>query len=98
MIIVEDLDLHAIARQQFDRAVPYADDLHGWRGIAQWLFEPERIVEVSLPIRRDDGYVYIYQGYRVLHSTARGPGKGGIRFHPQAGPEEVKALATWMTW
>jgi len=96
--ITEDLDLHHIAKIQFDRAVPYADDLHGWKGIAEWLFQPERIVEVSLPLLRDDGFVHIYRGYRVLHSSVRGPGKGGIRFHPHAGVGEVKALATWMTW
>jgi len=94
----EDLDLHHVAKEQFDRAAPFTDEVDGWKGIAQWLFEPERIVEVTLPIRRDDGYVYLFRGFRVLHSTARGPGKGGVRFHPGAGVGEVKALATWMTW
>ncbi len=96
--VLEDLDLHRMAKVQFDRAAPYTEVVDGWRGMAQWLFEPERIVEVVLPVRSDDGYVHIYRGYRVLHSTVRGPGKGGIRFHPEAGVEEVKALATWMTW
>jgi glutamate dehydrogenase (NAD(P)+) len=95
---IEDLNLHHIVRRQFDRAVPFAEELDGWRGIAQWLFEPDRIIEVTMPVRRDDGYVHIFRGYRVLHSTIRGPGKGGIRFHPEAGPDEVKALATWMSW
>jgi glutamate dehydrogenase (NAD(P)+) len=94
----EDLNLHHITKQQFDRAVPFTEDLQGWRGIAEWLFEPERIVEVTMPVRRDDGYVHIFRGYRVLHSSVRGPGKGGIRFHPDAGVDEVKALATWMSW
>ncbi len=94
----EDLDLHHIARVQYDRAVPFAEELAGWRGIAQWLFEPERIVEVVLPVEMDDGYVHIFRGYRVLHSDVRGPGKGGIRFHPSTGRSEVEALATWMTW
>jgi glutamate dehydrogenase (NAD(P)+) len=94
----EDLNLHHIAKQQFDRAVPFADDLDGWRGIAQWLFEPEQILEVTMPVRMDDGYVHMFRGYRVLHSSIRGPGKGGIRFHPDAGVDEVKALATWMSW
>ena len=62
------------------------------------LFEPQRILEVAFPVRRDDGLVHIFRGYRVLHSDFRGPGKGGVRFHPEAGREEVKALATWMTW
>jgi glutamate dehydrogenase (NAD(P)+) len=94
----EDLNLHHIAKEQFDRAVPFADELDGWLGIAQWLFEPDRIIEVTMPVRLDDGYVHIFRGYRVLHSTVRGPGKGGVRFHPDAGPDEVKALATWMSW
>jgi glutamate dehydrogenase (NAD(P)+) len=94
----EDLNLHHIVRQQFDRAVPFADDLHGWRGISEWLFEPEHILEVTMPVRLDDGFVHMFRGYRVLHSTIRGPGKGGIRFHPDAGVDEVKALATWMSW
>jgi glutamate dehydrogenase (NAD(P)+) len=96
--VTEDLNLHHIARQQFDRAVPFADDLHGWRGIAEWLFEPEHIMEVTLPIRLDDEFVHMFRGYRVLHSAIRGPGKGGVRFHPDAGVDEVKALATWMSW
>ncbi len=94
----EDLNLHHIVKQQFDRAVPFADDLHGWRGISEWLFEPECILEVTMPVRLDDGYVHMFRGYRVLHSSIRGPGKGGIRFHPDAGVDEVKALATWMSW
>lgn len=98
MLVEEDLDLHHIARAQFDRAVPYVDDLTGWRGIAAWLFEPDQVVEVSLPIEMDDGFVHIFRGYRVLHSTIRGPGKGGVRFHPEAGRHEVEALATWMSW
>lgn len=96
--LAEDLNLHHIARIQFDRASPFTDDLKGWRGLAEWLFQPERIVEVWLPVRMDDGFVHIFSGYRVLHSSVRGPGKGGIRFHPEAGPDEVMALATWMSW
>ncbi len=95
---IEDLNLHHIAHKQFERSVPFADELDGWLGIAQWLFEPDRIIEVTMPVMRDDGYVHMFRGYRVLHSTVRGPGKGGIRFHPEAGPDEVKALATWMSW
>ncbi len=94
----EDLNPHNICRHQFMEAVPFADDLHGWRGISEWLFEPERVVSVSMPVVMDDGYVHTFRGYRVLHNTARGPGKGGIRFHPQVDADEVKALATWMTW
>jgi len=96
--VAEDLNPHHVARHQFMQSVPFADDLHGWRGVSEWLFEPERIISVSLPVVMDDGFVHTFHGYRVLHNTARGPGKGGIRFHPQVDADEVKALATWMTW
>lgn len=59
---------------------------------------PERVLTVSVPVRMYDGHIRRFQGYRVQHSTARGPAKGGIRFHPQVTLDEVKALATWMTW
>ncbi len=93
----EDLNPWTVARTQFRRAVPYIDDLHGWRGIAEWVFEPDRTVRVTLPVVMDDGYVHLFQGFRVLHSTILGPGKGGIRFHPSVDEDEVKALALWMT-
>jgi len=59
---------------------------------------PERILTVSIPVRMDDGRIHRFEGYRVQHSTARGPAKGGIRYHPQVTLDEIKALATWMTW
>jgi len=67
-------------------------------GIWQILRNPERTLEVSVPIARDDGGIEVFTGYRVQHSSARGPCKGGIRFHPGVTVEEVKALAGWMTW
>jgi glutamate dehydrogenase (NAD(P)+) len=60
--------------------------------------EPKRILTVSIPVRMDDGKVEVYTGYRVHHSIARGPAKGGIRYHPDVNLDEVKALAMWMTW
>ncbi len=98
MTVNEDLNLFHIARERFDRAVPFTREPHRWRGIAEWLFRPERIIKVTLPVEMDDGYVHIFTGYRVLHSTMRGPGKGGIRFHPDVNEDEIKALAMWMTW
>ena len=59
---------------------------------------PERELIVSIPVVMDDGRVEIFEGYRVQHSSSRGPCKGGIRFHPDADLDEVKALAAWMTW
>lgn len=61
------------------------------------LAAPKRIVEVSIPVRMDDGRLRIFRGYRVQYDDSRGPCKGGIRFHPQVDPAEVKSLALWMT-
>ena len=62
------------------------------------LREPERVLEVSIPVRMDDGSVEVFAGWRVHHNTTRGPGKGGIRFHPDLDAGEVKALAAMMTF
>ncbi len=59
---------------------------------------PRRSVIVQLPVRMDDGSVQIFEGFRVLHNKARGPGKGGVRFHPDVSLEEVQTLAFWMTF
>ena len=66
--------------------------------IHRLLREPRRVLEVSVPIRLDDGTVEVFTGWRVHHDTTRGPGKGGIRFHPQLDADEVKALAAMMTF
>lgn len=66
-------------------------------GLTRIIVAPERILEVAIPIRRDDGRVEVFTGWRVQHSTARGPGKGGIRFHPALDVHEVMALAADMT-
>jgi glutamate dehydrogenase/leucine dehydrogenase len=57
-----------------------------------------RLTTVEFPVEADDGSVTTYTGYRALHSRVRGPGKGGIRFHPEVNADEVRALASWMTW
>lgn len=59
---------------------------------------PERVLTVSIPVRMDDRPLEVFTGYRVQHSLARGPAKGGIRYHPNVTLEEVTALAMWMTW
>ncbi|MDP3985754.1 MAG: Glu/Leu/Phe/Val dehydrogenase [bacterium] len=61
------------------------------------LQNPERTIECSVPLRRDDGRLEVYQGYRVQHSSIRGPYKGGLRYHPHVDMNEVRALALWMT-
>ena len=62
------------------------------------LRKPKRELTVQLPIKMDNGRVEVFTGYRVQHNTARGPAKGGIRYHPDVSLGEVKALAMWMTW
>ena len=62
------------------------------------LKEPMRVLEVNFPVKMDDGSLRIFTGYRVQYNDARGPAKGGIRFHPNVSLDEVKALAAWMTW
>jgi glutamate dehydrogenase/leucine dehydrogenase len=83
------------AMENFDLA---ADALGLDENTRNMIKSPERILEVSLPVRMDDGHIRQFDGYRVQHSTARGPAKGGIRYHPGVTLDEVKALATWMTW
>jgi glutamate dehydrogenase (NAD(P)+) len=87
-----------VANHQFKQAVPFLEQFQNGTGLQEWLFEPEQVLRVSLPVRMDDGSVEMFRGYRVLHSNARGPGKGGFRFHPNVNEEEVRALAAWMTW
>jgi glutamate dehydrogenase len=65
--------------------------------VFEFLKKPMRFLEVSIPIRMDNGQTEIFQGYRAQHNDAAGPTKGGIRFHPDVTPEEVKALAGWMS-
>ncbi|MCA1819244.1 MAG: Glu/Leu/Phe/Val dehydrogenase, partial [Halobacteriales archaeon] len=66
--------------------------------IHEVLKHPMRSLEVSLPVRMDNGTIKVFTGYRVQHSMARGPAKGGVRFHQNVTLDEVKALAMWMTW
>ncbi len=66
--------------------------------IINQLKEPHRVLETSLPLRRDNGKVELFQSFRSQHNNARGPYKGGVRFHPQVSKEEIKALSMWMTW
>jgi glutamate dehydrogenase/leucine dehydrogenase len=67
-------------------------------GVRDMLRQPKRIVTVSLPVKMDDGRTNVFTGYRVQYNDARGPFKGGIRYHPGVTLDEVKALSAWMTW
>ncbi len=80
--------------EQIDRVTPHLGDLSRW---VETLKHPKRILVVDVPIVRDDGTIAHYEGYRVQHNLSRGPGKGGVRFHPAVSLNEVMALAGWMT-
>jgi glutamate dehydrogenase (NAD(P)+) len=67
-------------------------------GLHETLATPRREINVAIPLRRDDGHVQVFRGHRVQHNVSRGPGKGGLRFHPSVDIDEVRALAMLMTW
>ena len=89
------VDVHEYALQQLDEAadaLSLAPDLHALLRLSK------RELTVHFPVRMDDGSIQMLTGYRVQHNLARGPGKGGIRYHPEATLNDVRALAMWMTW
>src|SRR5208337_1085641 len=86
---------YELALENFDAA---ADVLGLNNDTREMIKYPERILTVTVPARMDNGHIHRFEGYRVQHSMVRGPAKGGIRYHPQVTLDEVKALATWMTW
>jgi len=88
-------DPWSVALEQFAIA---ADKLHLDPNMRAILAECQRELTVHFPVRMADGVVKVFTGYRVQHNTTRGPGKGGIRYHPSVSLGEVKALAMWMTW
>lgn len=79
---------------QVERVLPYLGELSAW---ADTLRHPKRALIVDIPLEMDDGSVRHFEGYRVQHNLSRGPGKGGVRFHPDVTLEEVMALSAWMT-
>src|ERR1700728_769097 len=83
------------AAHRFDEA---AELLRLDDGIRKVLRHPTIEVTVNIPVLLDDGRIEVFTGYRVQHSLARGPAKGGIRFSPDVSLDEVRALAAWMTW
>ena len=83
------------AETRFDNA---ARKLNLDDGMRKVLKSPAREITVSIPVQLDDGRLEVFTGYRVQHSIARGPGKGGIRYAPDVSLDEVRALASWMTW
>jgi glutamate dehydrogenase (NAD(P)+) len=91
----EDLNPFRIAQIQFDMA---AEFLKLDPGLRQVLRVPRRVMEVAIPVKMDNGQIKVFSGFRVQHNTARGPAKGGLRYHPNTTLDEIKALASWMTW
>ncbi|HML15742.1 MAG TPA: Glu/Leu/Phe/Val dehydrogenase [Bryobacteraceae bacterium] len=86
---------YEVALENFDLA---ANALELEENVRAMIKYPERELTVSIPVRMDNGRIVRFQGHRVQHSTQRGPAKGGIRYHPNVTLDEVRALATWMTW
>ncbi len=93
--MVEELNPFKIAQEQLDKA---AKIMKLEKEIHALLRVPKQILEVSIPVKMDNGRTEVYRGFRVHYNDARGPTKGGIRFHPEETLDTVKALAAWMTW
>ena len=92
---VAERNAYELALENFDIA---ADALNLESDVREMIKYPERVLTVTMPVRMDNGHIRRFEGFRVQHSTVRGPGKGGIRYHPNVTLDEVKALAMWMTW
>jgi glutamate dehydrogenase (NAD(P)+) len=93
--MAESMNAFAMAQEQFDHV---ADLLGLDQQVREMLRWPMREYHLRLPIRMDDGSIRVFQGFRVQHNDARGPNKGGLRFHPAETIDTVRALAMWMTW
>lgn len=93
--VKETLNPFEIAQAQFNTAAEHLN-LEAW--LREVLRKPKRQVVVAIPTRMDDGSIKVFEGYRVQHNLARGPAKGGIRYHPSVTLDEICALASWMTW
>ncbi|MBP2672640.1 MAG: glutamate dehydrogenase, partial [candidate division NC10 bacterium] len=92
---IKGVNAFEMAQAQFDKVAAILDLDPATRELLRW---PLREYSFAIPVRMDDGRVRIFRGFRVQHNDARGPSKGGIRFHPQETLDTVRALATWMTW
>src|SRR5271157_6073085 len=91
----EELNPFKIVQQQLEET---ANIMHIDSGALSILREPMQSVTVNIPVKMRDGKTKTFTGFRVLYNNARGPGKGGIRFHPEENIDTVKALSAWMTW
>jgi glutamate dehydrogenase (NAD(P)+) len=93
--VPEEMNVYQNAEARFEMA---ANKLGLEQGIYRYLKYPDKEITLYIPVGMDNGQLEVFTGYRVLHSTVRGPGKGGIRFAPDVSVDEVRALAAWMTW
>ena len=91
----EEMNVYQNAEARFEVA---ANKLGLEQGLYRFLKWPSKEITLYIPVGMDNGQLEVFTGYRVLHSNVRGPGKGGIRFAPDVSIDEVRALATWMTW
>src|SRR5713101_318008 len=91
----EEMNVYQNAEARFEVA---ANKLGLEQGLYKYLKYPNKEITLYIPVGLDNGQLEVFIGYRVLHSTVRGPGKGGIRFAPNVTLDEVRALASWMTW
>jgi glutamate dehydrogenase (NAD(P)+) len=94
-IVPEEMNVYQNAEARFEVA---ANKLGLEQGIYRYLKYPDKEITLYIPVGMDNGQLEVFTGYRVLHSTVRGPGKGGIRFAPDVSLDEVRALSAWMTW
>lgn len=93
--MTDDLNPFALAQQKLDEAAAILNLDDATHQMLRW---PQRELHVTVPVRMDDGSTRIFHGFRVQYNDARGPTKGGIRFHPDETINTVRALAAWMTW
>jgi glutamate dehydrogenase (NAD(P)+) len=93
--VPEEMNVYQNAEARFEVA---ANKLGLEQGIYRYLKYPDKEITLYIPVGMDNGQLEVFTGYRVLHSTVRGPGKGGIRFAPDVSIDEVRALSAWMTW
>ncbi len=92
---MSDINPFEMAQKQFDHVADQLNLSHEVRAMLRW---PMREFRFQIPVRMDDGSIKVFFGFRVQHNDARGPAKGGIRFHPNETLDTVRALAMWMTW
>ena len=92
---VNKIDAFEVAQLQLEKA---ASKMNLDPNIFIQLKQPERVLMVSIPVKMDNGTVKVFTGFRSQYNTARGPAKGGVRYHPDVSLDEVKALSAWMTW